>query len=306
MTAPSKTPIILSASRRTDIPAFYMDWFMQAIREGGFEVTNPYNRHVSRVPASPEAVHSIVFWSKDFRPFLDGSYGETLNRMGYHLFFNFTINSASEWLEPGIPPLDERLATLSRLCAAFGPESVNWRFDPICFYTLPDGTPAHNLADFPKIAEAAGRLGIRRCITSFMDHYPKIKKRLVKIPGFAFQEPPLEKKTALLERMAACLKALGISLLTCCEKEVMAELAPDSEIRPSACISGALLKSLFGGNVSLRRDSGQRLKQGCGCSISSDIGSYKDQPCSHNCLFCYANPSLKPPAFSQTDLSDTA
>jgi len=306
MTHPPKTPIILSASRRTDIPAFYMDWFMQGIREGGFEVTNPYNRNVSRVPASPEAVHSIVFWSKDFRPFLDGGYGEALNRMGYHLFFNFTVNSASEWLEPGIPPLDERLETLRRLWEAFGPECINWRFDPICFYTLPGGESAHNLDDFPKIAEAAGRLGIRRCITSFMDHYPKIKKRLARMPGFAFQDPPMETKTALLERMAAHLKPLGISLLTCCEKTVMAALPPDSEIRPSACISASLLKSLFGGNLSLRKDSGQRVKQGCGCSVSSDIGSYKEQPCGHNCLFCYANPSLKTPALSHTDLSQTA
>lgn len=301
MTHPSEPPIIISASRRTDIPAFYMDWFMQGIQDGFFEVTNPYNQHDSRVPAAPEAVHSIVFWSKDFKRFLDGGYGEALNRMGYRLFFNFTINSASEWIEPGIPPLEERLETLGRLCEKFGPECINWRFDPICFYTLPGGASAHNLDDFPGIAEAAGRLGIHRCITSFMDHYPKIKKRLVKIPGFAFQEPPMETKTALLERMAAHLKPLGISLFTCCEKEVMAALAPDTEIRPSACISGRLLTTLFGGKVSLRKDSGQRVKQGCGCSVSSDIGSYKDQPCRHNCLFCYANPSLKSPTLCKTE-----
>ena len=85
--------IVISASRRTDIPAFYMDWFMEQIKKEVFEVTNPYNRRKSIVPATPDKVHTIVFWSKNFAPFIKGRFGQTLLRMGYNLFFNFTINS---------------------------------------------------------------------------------------------------------------------------------------------------------------------------------------------------------------------
>ena len=83
---------VISASRRTDIPAFYMEWFMRQIVKGTFEVVNPYNRHISRVKAAAADVDTIVFWSKNFGPFLKGRYGEKLIDLGYHLFFNFTIN----------------------------------------------------------------------------------------------------------------------------------------------------------------------------------------------------------------------
>ena len=288
--APSKK-IIISASRRTDIPAFYMDWFMQGIDDGYFEVTNPFNHRVSTVMATPEHVHTIVFWSKDFRPFLDGGYGETLRQMGYHLFFNFTVNAESPWLEPHIPPLPERLQALTAFADRFGPETISWRFDPICFFRPPGGPDTDNLSDFQAIAKVMGDSGITRCITSFMDHYPKIQKRLAALPGFAFHDPPLEEKVRVLEWLAQVLKPYRINLYTCCEKEVMAALPEDSTIQSSQCIPGRLLTDLFGRDISLRKDAGQRVKQGCGCTVSSDIGSYHRQPCRHNCLFCYANPS---------------
>jgi hypothetical protein len=293
MSKPAAPPkkIIISASRRTDIPAFYMDWFMQGIDDGYFEVTNPFNHRVSTVMATPEHLHTIVFWSKDFRPFLEGGYGETLRQMGYHLFFNFTVNSESSWLEPRIPPLKDRIETLKRLADRFGPDSISWRFDPICFFRPPDGPDIDNLSDFIQIAECMGESGINRCITSFMGHYPKIKKRMASVPGFIFCDPPLAEKVRVIQWMESILSRHKISLYTCCEKEVTTALSADSGIQPSQCIPGRLLTDLFGGNISLRKDAGQRVKQGCGCTVSSDIGSYHRQPCRHNCLFCYANPS---------------
>jgi len=126
--------MVLSASRRTDIPAFFMPWFMEGIARGEFEVTNPYNRRVTRVAATVPPVHTIVFWSKNFGPFLEGDYGGRLQALGYHLYFQFTINSENPVLEPNLPGLDQRLEQLQRLCDRFGLRSVNWRFDPICFY----------------------------------------------------------------------------------------------------------------------------------------------------------------------------
>ncbi len=292
-TGPSEK-IVISASRRTDIPAFYMDDFMAQIRRGWFEVVNPYNRKISRVPALPEHVHTIVFWSKDFSRFIDKGYGNVLTGMGYHLFFHFTVNSESRVLEPGVPPLADRLAQMETLCRAFGPRCVTWRFDPICFYTE-NGSEAvtDTLSDFPAIAAQAARLGICRCTTSFMDHYQKIRKRIRSMPGFSFIDPALTEKVDLILKMERHLKSLGIDLLLCCEKDVLGALPASSGVRRSACISNDLFMEIFGGRLSLKRDTGQRIKHGCGCMTAVDVGSYHLQPCRHNCLFCYANPSLR-------------
>ena len=130
----SNPSVVISASRRTDIPAFYMKWFMEHIEKGFFETINPYNGVKKVIDASCANIHTIVFWSKNFRPFLESGSGEKLKKMGYNLFFNFTINSQSKLLEPNIPPLEERFAQLEELCCKFKPETINWRFDPICFY----------------------------------------------------------------------------------------------------------------------------------------------------------------------------
>lgn len=285
------TKIVISASRRTDIPAFYMEWFMSRIKAGSFEVANPYNQRVSSVPATPDRVHTIVFWSKNFGPFQEGRYGEQLQEKGYHLFFNITINSDSPILEPKVPPLAERLAQLKHLCRQFGAAVIHWRFDPICFYKTGKGDTNDNLEDFSRIAEKAAAWGIRRCITSFMDHYPKIQKRLASRSGLALIDPPFEKKLEIILKMEKELSTVNIRLSTCCEKDIIAGLPPGSTVTAASCIPSDLFTELFGGELSLRKDPGQRQKAGCGCKVSVDIGSYRQQPCYHNCLFCYANPT---------------
>ena len=156
---------ILSVSRRTDIPAFYMPWFMDQVHRECIEVINPFNQQVRRVAVSPATVHTMVFWSKNFGPFLDGGYGEQLQVLGYHLFFNFTVNSQLPILEPGVPDLARRLGQLRELCRRFGGAAVQWRFDPICHYTVGTGGIQNNLADFETIAAVAGDCGIDLCIT---------------------------------------------------------------------------------------------------------------------------------------------
>jgi Domain of unknown function (DUF1848) len=284
------TQIVLSASRRTDIPAFYLTWFMNSLDRGFFDVANPFNQRVSRVPAGPDTVHTIVFWSKNFGRFLTEGIGEELRKRGYGLFFNFTVNSAAPLLEPRVPPLESRLDQLEALSRRFGPQSINWRFDPLCFYRKSGGSVEDNLTDFSIIAQSAHRAGVTRCITSFMDHYPKIQCRLGAVPGFSFIGPSPVEKAAILLKLETRLRPLQIDLTTCCEKDILQRLPVETKIRPSACISNTLLTKLYGGHISLKRDTGQRRGQGCGCQVSVDIGSYRDQPCGHGCLFCYANP----------------
>ena len=286
-------PIVVSASRRTDIPAFYMDWFMEQIGNWFFKVVNPYNGSISQIPAAPDDVHTIVFWSKNFGPFLRGRFGETLQGMGYHLFFNFTLNSSQPLLEPEMPPLGFRLDQMDELSRRFDPKTIQWRFDPICFFQTGEGMIQNNLGDFQVITNRAAQAGILRCITSFMDDYPKIRKRIneLRLGGFTFIEVSFERKLAILLEMERELSDRGISLFTCCEKELLEALPVHPRITKSSCIPNELLMHLFGGELSLRRDPGQRTKQGCGCNISTDVGSYRLHPCFHNCLFCYANPA---------------
>jgi hypothetical protein len=272
-----------------------MPWFMDRIKSGSFEVVNPYNRQARKVPATPAEVHTIVFWSKNFHSFLKKSCGKKLQKAGYNLFFNFTINSESPRLEPHVPPLDVRLDQLKQLCDQFGSRAINWRFDPICFFKTRshDGIVQDNLSDLDRIVEKAAKLGIKRCITSFMDSYPKIEKRLAALPGFSFSDPPLKIKRQIILKIEKVLASGNTNLKLCCEKDILDALPDNTSVTQSACIPSDLFVELFGGNLTLKKDTGQRIQKGCGCSVSVDIGSYHLHPCYHNCLFCYANPTSR-------------
>lgn len=285
--------LVLSASRRTDIPAFYLPWFMHSIDKGVFDTIHPFTRQKRQIKVVSDDFHSIVFWSKNFGPFMNKNAGTHLAKKGFHLYFNFTVNSESI-LEPGIPPLDQRLEQIKALAEQFGHKTIAWRFDPICYYT-DNGQIKHNLSDFEDIAMAVGEAGVQKCVTSFVDCYKKIEKRVhwfnrQNKTDLRITETGNKEKIKTLHWMVSVLKKRDISLYLCCERPLFSELAPDLGVTENACIDGRLLKSIFGGNPQIQRDYGQRAKQGCRCTKSVDIGSYGMHPCYHNCLFCYANP----------------
>jgi hypothetical protein len=290
-------PKIISASRRTDIPGWYTPWFLDQIRQGSFAIKNPYNKVVRTVDARPEDIHSIVLWSKNFGPFLDLGADQILTKKGYHLYFNFTINSRVPLLEPKLPDLSERLHQASLLCERFGPDSISWRFDPICFYRIDNKSIKNTLGDFTLIADALAKIGITRCVTSFYDGYKKILARASYLssrghPLVSFVDPSPKDRKRVIQRMADHLEQKGITLHLCCEAALFKDLGKDTKVKQNACIDGKLLKRLHGGSPETRRDYGQRSKQGCKCSKSIDIGSYEAHPCFHNCLFCYANTGI--------------
>lgn len=280
--------IVISASRRTDIPAFYMDGFMAALAAGTFQTVNPFNGRKKTVAAGPHDVAAIVLWSKNFGKFLDEGYGQALASRGYHLLFNFTVNSADALLEPHLPPLAGRLTQLAQLCRAFGPETVQWRFDPICHYRETDGPVRDNLTDFRTIAQAAAASGISGCVTSFADPYAKAQKRFA-AAGLQMVDPPLSEKIRIIKTLAGVLAGLGMGLSLCCEPDVLSGIGPGLGIRQSRCISHERVMRAYGGTLSGKPDTGQRRSRGCGCHVSVDIGDYRDQPCRHRCLYCYAN-----------------
>ncbi len=280
---------VFSISRRTDIPAFYMPWFMDRVSRGTIEVVNPFNRQLRQVIVTPERVQTMVFWSKNFGPFLKARCGEKLQTMGYQLLFNFTVNSRSPILEPGVPDLDQRLSQLRVLVDRFGSASVQWRFDPICYFSRQPGVVESNLGDLKTIAKMVGEYGINSCTTSFMDPYRKIERRVCN--RLKFIERSMEERVNVLLEMEQMLFPLGINLALCCEKEVLDHLPATSAIHAGECISGRRIMEVHGGRVSTRKDTGQRKAAGCGCTVSVDVGSYSLHPCHHNCLFCYANPT---------------
>lgn len=293
----AKAKPVISASRRTDIPAFYTSWFMHGIRKGEVTVANPFNRTERRVDLRPESVHSIVFWSKNFGPFLDENAHKDLDEMGYRLFFNFTVNAPNPVTEPRIPDLARRLEQVRILCQTFSPDQINWRFDPICFYEE-EGQPRNTLEGFDTIARAMADLGVSRCITSFYDPYRKVDRRLQEMsraggPRIRFLEPGTAKRQQVIRKMAALLSPLGLKLFLCCERDLTETLNRD--VSPSACIDGHYLEHLFGTRPVKAKDSGQRRDKGCRCTRSVDIGSYDRHPCAHNCLFCYARTGMDSP-----------
>jgi DNA repair photolyase len=283
-----------------------MPWFMECIGRGAFQVTNPYNRKITRVPATPDAVHTIVFWSKDFGPFLRGGYLEILQQQGYHLFFNFTVNAEDAFLEPHVPPLNERLEQMAELCRRVPAEAVQWRLDPIVHYHGPNGRTTTNLGRVGRIAAAAAACGITRCVSSFMDHYAKIGRRLSDAPGWGFIEPDMPEKVRLILDTAQRLKMRRIGLFLCCEKDVLQALPDESGVQSASCIPSGLLMQLYGGRLSLKADTGQRRSAGCGCRVSRDIGGYDIHPCFHNCRFCYANPAAPPAPEYEPDMERSA
>ncbi len=284
--------VVLSASRRTDIPAFYMDWFMARLEAGFFSVTNSYNRQAHIIPAAPGQVAGVVFWSKDYGDFLARGFGPRLLDRGLGLFFHFTVNSSDPLLEPGVPPLEKRLAQFSALARIAPPKAISWRFDPVCHYSRDGGPTRDNLADFERIADAAAAAGVTRCVVSFMDFYPKIRKRLREHPGLVFSDPPKERKVEILRRLSERLAGRGMALSTCCENEA----AESAGVSPGACVDHGLLEALFGAVMSHRSDAGQRKSQGCLCRESRDVGDYGLHPFFHRCLYCYASPAQARPA----------
>jgi len=210
------TKEVISASRRTDIPAFYMEWLLAALKRGRVDVTNPFNaKQVRSVDLTPDRAGWIVLWSKDFGPFLDKlDDGRARGLLApYELFFLFTVNDAPD-LEPRVKPLDARLDQAARLADRFGAERLHWRFDPIVFWRE-SGLLHDNTAPFEAIAERMAGLGVTACHTSFVHWYRKSLRRFERA-GLANEDPAVEEKRRIASDLAEIAGELGIRLYACC------------------------------------------------------------------------------------------
>ncbi|MFX0141281.1 MAG: DUF1848 family protein [Candidatus Hodarchaeota archaeon] len=270
---------VISASRRTDIPAFYLDWFIEKINQGYIVVKNPfYPTQKYRVSLKKSDVHSIVFWSKDFGEFLKKS----SHFDHYNLYFIFTINDCKRW-EPNVISLDKRLKQLEELVADYGPEFIEYRFDPIVYWRESgERELLNNLNSFKAIIQHVSNLGINNCVFSFANWYKKCISRSKKF-GLVYYDPPLKEKLDIIKPMAQYCKTLGIRMYTCCNPE----LTQISNIYPAHCINGNFLIRLFKEKCSIANTP---TREACGCTKSKDIGNYNEQICKHACIYCYAHP----------------
>jgi len=266
---------ILSASRRTDIPAFYSEWFIRRIREGWVVKYNPYNKQDSYVTIRPEEVAAIFFWSKNYLPLIP--YLDELDNKGYNCIFHFTITGYPNYLEPNVPGLKEALKAFKSLASRYSYKQVLWRYDPILFTTELDYF--FHKAKFHYLCEELQGYTDQVYI-SFMNLYDKVSKRLSS-KNIPYKDCSLETKINLAHELAEIANSYNIKVYSCCDDYLL----DSNRIEKASCINKYLVEKMFNTNISnlTKRPS----RKGCGCYESIDIGVY--DTCKHKCVYCYAN-----------------
>ncbi|MCR4396150.1 MAG: DUF1848 domain-containing protein [Candidatus Saccharicenans sp.] len=280
---------IISASRRTDLVAHYSSWLAASLKSREVCFFHHGSRRQVRVDLSPDRVHTLVLWSKNFQPLLDNQDGLRDLLSGYdQVYFHFTITGlGGSFLEKLAPRPEAALKQLPGLLQVAGrPERISIRFDPIIFWK-DGGRLRSNLDFFQLLARTISRLGIRTVRFSFTQWYRKAATRAARA-GLDFYEPGFEEKKLVVARLVETAVKYGLELWSCSQ----AEIAALQGVKASACIDGAWLSQLHPRQepASTQKDRTQR--PDCRCTESIDIGSYA-QSCPAACLYCYANPRLK-------------
>ena len=270
--------MIVSASRRTDIPAFYVAWMVRRLREGFCTVANPYNRNqVSFISLRPEDVDAIVFWTRNPRPLMP--YLDELDSRGYRYYFQFTILGYPREIDPKSPTTETAVETFRDLAQRLGPRRVIWRYDPIVFTGITP--PAFHEENFQRLADSL-RGHTCRVVISIVDMYRKIEKRLKTLEGTPAAVRPCDAGEfgPLIRRLAETAGKNRMEIVSCAEE---VDLRPFG-ILPGKCVDDRVIAEAFGIEVSGTKDPTQR--KACGCVVSRDIGMYES--CLFGCQYCYA------------------
>lgn len=275
--------MIVSASRRTDLPAAHADWLVNRFREGFVLVRNPMNpRQVSRVSLAKEDVDGIVFWTKNPEPLM----GQLDVFDGIPYYFQYTLTGYGRDAEANLPGHGERIQTFLRLSEKIGSERVLWRYDPI----LLSGrySPDWHIEAFRGLAERL-RGATQRVTISFVDTYPKNRARLESLGSEFISE---ETMRVMAKEISAIARTNGMQTVSCAETIDLS----DCGVAHGCCIDADLLSRIGGVPLKPAKDPNQR--PACGCAPSVDIGAYNT--CPNGCLYCYANYS---PAFLKSNLA---
>lgn len=263
--------MIISASRRTDIPSFYSDWFFNRLKEGYVLVPNPYNlNQVSKISLKKEDVTCFVFWTKDAKPMLD-----KLDKLeGYNYYFQHTITSYQKDLEPNMRRKSEIINTFIKLSNILGLSRMVWRYDPIL---LSDKyTEEYHYEYFEKFCKKLKGY-TKKCIISFLDLYGNVSKNIKESNIYT---PNKEIRLRMASRLSEIALKYDIELESCSEE---LDLTPYG-VKKSSCIDKNLIEEIIGYKLDVKKDLGQR--ENCGCVKSLEIGMYNT--CIHGCTYCYA------------------
>ena len=265
--------MIISASRRTDIPTYYAEWLFNRLREEFVLVRNPMNVHqVSRISLSPDVVDGIVFWTKNPIPML----GRLDELEKYNYYFQFTLNSYGKDVEPNVPSKnDVIIPAFIQLSNAIGRDRVVWRYDPIFFNST--YTMEYHCKYFQRLAAKLCDY-TEKCTVSFLDLY---RNTMRNVQPLAIQPETHEQQLELMERFSEIAKHYGLYIDTCAEAIDLHDL----QITHACCIDKQRFERLGNYKLSIEKDRNQRPE--CGCIASIDIGAYNT--CKNGCLYCYAN-----------------
>jgi len=259
--------MIISASRRTDIPAFYADWLTNRLNAGYCLVKNPFNpAQIKRVSLLPQDVDGIVLWTKNAAPLLPQI--SSLEKFSY--YFQYTITPYHSDVESGLA--DKKnvvIPAFLEFSKRIGAGRMIWRYDPIVI--TPRYSVHYHITAFTKLCELLAG-STEKCVISFAIAYKSVAKNLALIGHIALD---VEEKIRLTEALLHIAKEYGITLCACCELPGLYELG----MQPISCVDA----SLFGADAP--RDKNQR--EGCNCAVSVDIGAYNS--CMNGCRYCYAN-----------------
>lgn len=266
--------MILSVSRRTDIPQYYSDWFFNRMKEGSLYVKNPMNSHqVSRIELSPDLVDLVVFWTKNPEPMMKRI--DELGEIPYYI--QFTLTGYGRGMEPGLPDKRELIRIFRETAETAGRNRMVWRYDPVL---LNERYPAeYHFRAFEAIAE-----GICGCtdkvVISFLDCYGKTKRNMRGIP---LETPDTETMKRMGETFVKTAERFGMRVESCAEAVDLSDVG----IRHGSCIDPAMAEQILGVPIHVKKDKNQRPV--CGCVESVETGAY--DTCLCGCKYCYANDS---------------
>lgn len=272
-----KKQMIISASRRTDIPAFYGDWFLNRLKAGYCSTINPYNDKVSSVSLKREDVDGFVFWTKNLVPFMDKL--ETIRQMGYPFYVLYTINKYPQALEPNVVPAERSIKCLKDVAVKYGPRAAVWRYDPIIFASITQRES--HIQNFEEIAKELDG-STDEVVISFaqIHNYKTVLANLNSASnehGFTWENPSDEIKLELAKELADIAKSYNIKLNICCQPQF------GLIVGESKCVDAFRLSEIAGYTIDAEQQGSRR---GCLCDKSTDIGRFAT--CVHGCVYCYA------------------
>lgn len=267
--------MIISASRRTDIPSCYSEWMYHRLKEKYVLVRNPMNsRQISKIDLSPDVVDAIVFWTKNPAPMM-----KRLDELSaYRYYFQFTLTAYGPEVETNLPSKNKIvIPAFQRLSKEIGKEKVIWRYDPIFFserYTM-----EYHCRYFNVLAAKLGGY-TETCTVSFLDFYRNTERRLKPL---GIRKDTFAMRTELMGRFAQTASEYGFRINTCAEEGDFTSMG----IGRASCIDRERIERIGGFRLNVAKDKNQRAQ--CGCVSSVDIGAY--HTCKNGCIYCYANAS---------------